>query len=187
MALRIYTKTGDKGTTALLGGTRVSKGSLRITAYGSIDTLNSYVGWVADLQEEKKVQELLRKVQDRLFTTGSLLAADPDKELSMKLPELQQEDILQLEKAMDDITAVLPPLRSFILPGGHVAISACHIARCHCREAERMCVALQEAEENIPQLVVPYLNRLSDYLFMLARYTAMRLNVQEISWKPKSD
>lgn len=187
MALRIYTKTGDKGTTALLGGTRVSKGSLRIAAYGSVDTLNSYVGWVADLQEEKKVQELLREIQDRLFTAGSLLAADPGKKLKMKLPELRQDDIQRLENAIDDIDTVLPPLSSFILPGGHATVSACHITRCHCREAERLCVALEEAEENIPALVVPYLNRLSDYLFILARYTAMRLKVPEISWTPRND
>lgn len=186
MAFRIYTKTGDKGTTALIGGTRVSKGSLRIATYGSIDTLNSYLGWVADLQKDENVRTLIRQIQDRLFTLGAQLAVDPNKAVKMPLPELKPEDIQQLEKAIDHINAVIPPMRSFVLPGGHVSVSACHIARCHCREAERLCVALEDTEEKIPALVIPYLNRLSDYLFMLSRYTAMQLKVKEIPWEPST-
>lgn len=187
MAFRIYTKTGDKGTTALIGGARVSKGSLRIAAYGSVDTLNSYLGWVADLQEEEKVRLFIHHIQEQLFTIGAILAADPNKEIRMSLPELKQEAIQILEKAIDDMDAVVPPMRSFVLPGGHVAVSAGHIARCHCREAERLCVSLEETEGKIPAPVVPYLNRLSDYLFMLSRYTAMKLNIEEIPWQPKTE
>lgn len=185
MAIKIYTKTGDKGTTALIGGTRVSKGSLRIAAYGTVDTLNSYIGWVADLQTDKEVIVLLREIQDRLFTVGSTLASDPNKKIRMPLPELEQEDITLLEKDIDKMNDRVPAMRSFILPGGHVAVSACHISRCHCREAERLCVTLESEENNVPPLVIPYLNRLSDYLFMLARYTALQLGVEEISWKAR--
>ncbi len=183
MAFRIYTKKGDQGQTSLIGGKRVSKGSLRIATYGTVDTLNSYVGWVADLQAEEKVQTLLRRIQDRLFTIGSLLACDPEKEIRMKLPSLTQNDIGLLEKAIDEMDEKVPPMRSFILPGGHVAVSSCHIARCHCREVERLCVALEAQGQKTAPFVIAYLNRLSDYLFMLARYTAFQLNVEEIAWK----
>lgn len=185
MAFRIYTKTGDKGTTSLIGGSRISKGSLRIATYGAVDTLNSYIGWVSDLQKEKEILSLIHEIQDRLFTIGSLLAADPEKEIKMSLPGLKQEDIALLEKAIDKMNEAIPPLRSFVLPGGHVAVSACHIARCHCREAERLCVALYEEEKKGEALIIPYLNRLSDYLFMLSRYTAVKLNIKETPWKPR--
>lgn len=183
MALKIYTKTGDEGTTSLLGGTRVSKSSLRIDAYGTIDTLNSYIGWACDYQEEEPVITFLRQIQEHLFTIGSSLATDPNKEVKMDLPHLKMEDIYQLEQAIDAINEQVPPLRSFILPGGHVAVSACHIARCSCREAERLIVALITNDELVEPLVIPYLNRLSDYLFMLARYTSMKLGIEEITWK----
>ncbi len=183
MAFRIYTKKGDLGKTSLIGGTRVSKGSLRIATYGAVDTLNSYMGWVADLQTAEEVRSLLRKIQDRLFTIGSRLACDPQKKIRMQLPGLKEDDIHLLEKAIDNIDKKVPPLRSFILPGGHVAVSACHITRCHCREAERLCVMLNEEEKSTDPLIIPYLNRLSDYLFMLSRYTALQLNVEEVAWK----
>lgn len=185
MAFRIYTKTGDKGKTALLGGTRVSKASLRIEAYGTVDELNSYLGWVADLQSDEKVISLIREIQDRLFTVGSALACDPDKEIKMSLPDLKEEDITVLESAIDTIDQEVPPMRSFILPGGSPAISVCHVARCVCRRAERLCVALTEHDEPVGELVIPYLNRLSDYLFMLARFTAHATGVNEIAWKAK--
>lgn len=185
MAFRIYTKTGDKGETSLIGGTRVSKSSLRIEAYGTVDELNCYVGWAGDHQQEAEVTSLIREIQDRLFTIGSSLATDPEKEVKMKLPGLEKEDILALEKAIDRIDETVPPLRSFILPGGDGAVSVCHVARCVCRRAERLCVALTEQEETVPPLVIPYLNRLSDYLFMLARYTSFKLGVEEIPWKAR--
>lgn len=185
MASKIYTQKGDKGKTALLGGTRVSKASLRIASYGTIDTLNSYVGWVADWQKEEEIIALLRKIQNSLFTIGSFLSVDPDKETRMKLPHLKPADITLLEENIDKMDREVPPLRSFILPGGHQAVSACHIARVHCREAERICVALEETEGELPDLVVPYLNRLSDYFFMLARYTAVLYGVEERLWQPR--
>lgn len=186
MAFRIYTKTGDKGKTALLGGTRVSKASLRIEAYGTVDELNSYMGWVADLQNDQHVVALIREIQDRLFTIGSTLACDPHKEIKMSLPNLKEEDITALEKAIDAIDDQVPPMRSFILPGGSPAISVCHVARCVCRRAERLCVALTENDEPVAPLVIPYLNRLSDYLFMLARFTAQSSGINDIPWKARS-
>lgn len=185
MAFRIYTKTGDKGQTALLGGTRVSKASSRIEAYGNLDELNSYLGWVADWQNDPEVVDLIREIQDRLFTMGSSLACDPDKEIRMSLPDLRQTDLDRLEKVIDKIAIEVPEMRSFILPGGHQAVSLCHVARCVCRRAERSCVSLAENKEAVGPLIIPYLNRLSDYLFMLARYTAHRLGVEEIAWKPR--
>lgn len=185
MAFRIYTKTGDKGKTGLIGGTRVSKASPRIEAYGTIDELNSYLGWTADLQQEEHVIALLREIQDRLFTIGSSLACDPAKEIKMSLPDLREADIALLENAIDAINDKVPPMRSFILPGGSPAISVCHVARCICRRAERLCVGLLENDEMIGPLIIPYLNRLSDYLFMLARYTAHSSGTEEIPWKPR--
>jgi cob(I)alamin adenosyltransferase len=185
MAFRIYTRTGDKGQTSLIGGTRVSKSSLRIEAYGTIDELNAYVGWAGDYQRDAEVVRLIRDIQDRLFTMGSSLATDPGKEVKMKLPELAEADIRELEKAIDAIDEQVPPLRSFILPGGDPAVSVSHVARCICRRAERLCVALTEQGEPVGPLVIPYLNRLSDYLFMLARYSSLQAGVEEIPWKPR--
>jgi cob(I)alamin adenosyltransferase len=185
MAFRIYTKTGDAGKTSLIGGTRVSKSSLRIEAYGTVDELNSYLGWAADYQQEETVISLLREIQDRLFTIGSSLATDPDKDVKMSLPDLLSEDITLLEKAIDEIDRKVPPMRSFILPGGDPAVSVCHVARCICRHAERLCVSMTEQGETVGPLVIPYLNRLSDYLFMLARRTSHSLGVEEIPWKAR--
>lgn len=182
---RIYTKTGDKGNTSLLGGTRISKASLRIETYGTVDELNSYIGWTADYQKDEKVIAIIREIQDRLFTIGSSLACDPKKEVKMRLPDLKEDDISLLEKAIDEINGQVPPMRSFILPGGNAAISVCHVARCVCRRAERLCVALTENEEFVGPLIIPYLNRLSDYLFMLARLTAHSSGIEEIPWKAR--
>ncbi len=185
MAYRIYTKTGDQGQTALLGGTRVSKHHERIEAYGTVDELNSVLGWVADLQDDADTITLLREIQERLFTIGSSLACDPARDTRIQLPDLRDSDLQRLEKVLDEMEASVPPLRSFILPGGHPAISAAHIARCVCRRAERQCVGLADTGAFVAPLVIPYLNRLSDYLFMLARVTAKRLGVAELRWEPR--
>ena len=186
MSMKIYTKTGDKGNTSLIGGTRVSKAHLRIEAYGTVDELNSHIGLCKDLVTDKESNTILEEIQDRLFTIGSALACDPAKETKMKIPDLREEDISLLEKEIDRMTAILPVMKSFILPGGHATVSQLHIARCVCRRAERCCVRL-EAEKNEVEAIIPkYLNRLSDYLFVLARYISHRLNVPEIPWKART-
>lgn len=183
MAFRIYTKTGDKGETSLIGGTRLPKHHIRIEAYGTVDELNSYVGLLRDLTADTSTQDLLIDIQDRLFTIGSHLAADPVKN-KMQLPPIHEEDVIKLEKAIDAIDAVVPEMKSFILPGGHVTVSHCHIARCICRRAERAVLRLAE-NEHIEEIHAKYLNRLSDYLFMLSRWYSHTLNAKEIPWKPK--
>ncbi|MCC6634137.1 MAG: cob(I)yrinic acid a,c-diamide adenosyltransferase [Chitinophagaceae bacterium] len=183
--MKIYTKTGDAGKTSLIGGTKVPKSHIRIESYGTIDELNSYIGLVADYSSEEHIKIILKEIQDRLFTIGSSLATDPDKDPIMKLPDLKEEDILLLEQEIDNMNKELPVMKSFILPGGHVVVSTTHIARCVCRRAERICVAMQQEEMFISPIVIKYINRLSDYLFMLARYTAQQLNVQEIPWKAR--
>jgi len=184
MPLKIYTKTGDNGTTSLIGGTKVLKSDPRIEAYGTVDELNSYVGLCYDLITDRSQQEVLRGVQDRLFTIGASLACDPEKEPRMKIPDLKEEDITSLENEIDKMTSVLPEMKNFILPGGHPTVSHLHIARCVCRRAERCCVRLLEHEtEN--SIIVKYLNRLSDYLFVVARYTAYQLKLEETAWRPR--
>jgi cob(I)alamin adenosyltransferase len=185
MAFKIYTKTGDLGKTTLIGGTKVPKSHLRIETYGTVDELNSYIGLVTDYIDSTEIKGLLKEIQDRLFTIGSSLACDPDKEPKMKLPDLKEEDVQLLEKEIDRMNEELPPMQSFILPGGHPAVSTTHITRCVCRRAERLCVNMQEHEFFVDVLVIKYLNRLSDYLFILARYISRILNVQEIEWKPR--
>jgi cob(I)alamin adenosyltransferase len=182
---KIYTKTGDKGSTSLIGGVRVPKSHIRIDSYGTIDELNSCLGMVGDMSANNEIQEALREIQDRLFTIGSELATSPDKEVKMKLPDLHEADITWLEAQIDKMNEVLPEMRSFILPGGNVASSTCHVARCICRRAERICVAMQEHNEPIAPLIIPYLNRLSDYLFVLARYIGHINNAPEIPWRPR--
>ncbi|MEL7021905.1 MAG: cob(I)yrinic acid a,c-diamide adenosyltransferase [Bacteroidota bacterium] len=179
MAFKIYTKTGDTGETGLFGGKRLPKSHIRIDAYGTVDELNSYVGLVRDCVTAEHLKVLLKEVQDRLFTIGSNLASDPDKE--MKVPDILPADIELLEKAMDALDEKLPPLKSFILPGGHPIVSYCHIARCVCRRAERLVVALHR-EEPVEPILIRYLNRLSDYLFTLARGLARDLEVEEVKW-----
>lgn len=184
MSLKIYTKTGDKGTTSLIGGTKVLKSDLRIEAYGTVDELNSYIGLCRDVLADDNSPKVLQKVQDRLFTIGSSLACDPEKEPKMKIPDLREEDIVMLENEIDRMDSQLPEMKNFILPGGHATVSHLHIARCVCRRAERCCVRLLESEKE-NSLIIKYLNRLSDYLFILARYTAHLLNVEEIIWRPR--
>lgn len=185
MALKIYTKTGDKGKTSLIGGTKVPKSHMRIEAYGTIDELNSWVGMVNDQIENLSPGSILKEIQDRLFTIGSSLACDPEKEPRMKIPDLKDADVELLEKEIDKMNEVLPAMKSFILPGGHIAVSSAHITRCVCRRAERICVGMQENELFIDPLVIKYINRLSDYLFVLARFISHQLNAEEIPWKPR--
>lgn len=185
MAFRIYTKTGDKGTTSLIGGTKVEKSHLRIETYGTIDELNSHIGYCNDQIHDKESNALLLEIQDRLFTIGSSLATDPEKEPKMKIPDLLEEDIQLLEKEIDRMTDKLPPMTAFILPGGHTTISSLHIARCVCRRAERCCVRMQHKGFEVAPLIITYINRLSDYLFVLSRYMGWLLQVEEIKWKPR--
>ena len=182
--MKVYTKKGDTGTTQLIGGTRVPKHSLRIETYGTIDELNSYIGLIRDqkINEEHKIQ--LLEIQDRLFTLGSILASDPSKE-TMKLPELKESDIVNLEVWIDVMDEVLEPMRNFVLPGGHTTVSFTQIARCVCRRAERLISHLAE-NDVIDPLVLQYLNRLSDYLFVFARYIAKENNIKEHFWTPKN-
>lgn len=183
MAFKIYTKTGDKGQTSLIGGTRVPKHHIRIEAYGTVDELNSYIGLIRDQKIDEHSRQLLIEVQDRLFTIGSSLASDPEKS-KMKIPDLREEDITLLEQEMDKMNDVLPEMRSFVLPGGHTTVSFCHIARCVCRRAERLTIHLSETDY-VAELVIKYLNRLSDYLFVLSRKLSYDLQADEIPWVPR--
>jgi cob(I)alamin adenosyltransferase len=185
MAFKIYTKTGDKGLTSLIGGTRVPKSHIRIESYGTVDELNSYLGFVNDLSDDTTIKEWLREIQDRLFTLGAELATTPEKEVKMKLPDLHESDISWLEQCIDKMNESLPEMRSFILPGGQQAASVCHIARCICRRAERLCVGMKEQEEYVPEMILQYLNRLSDFLFVLARYITHQEGKAEIPWRPR--
>jgi len=164
---------------------QVSKSDIRIESYGTIDELNSFIGLLGDSIQDEHSKTILKEIQDRLFTIGSSLASDPDKAPQMKIPDLKEEDVQLLEKEIDAMEKVLAPMKSFILPGGHIAVSTAHIARCVCRRAERICVNLKEKESVVEPLILKYLNRLSDYLFVLARYTGHLLNAEEIVWKPR--
>lgn len=181
--MKIYTKTGDKGSTSLVGGTRVSKADLRLEAYGTVDELNAYLGLLADQPVNEVRKELLRELQDRLFTIGSHLASEPDR-TSKRLPDLLDSDLLLLENEMDRMSEALPPLRAFVLPGGHPSVSFGHVARTVCRRAERAVILLHEREE-VDEIIIRYLNRLSDFLFMLCRKMAQELAVEEVTWKPR--
>ena len=180
--MKIYTKKGDKGETSLLGGTRVSKSHIRIESYGTVDELNSWIGLIRDQQIDNNTKKFLIHIQDRLFTIGSHLASDPAKS-GIKIPGIKEEDVSALEKEMDKMNEVLPEMRSFVLPGGHTTVSYCHIARCVCRKAERCTVHLA-SEEKVEDIIIKYLNRLSDYLFVLSRKLSNDLKAEEIPWKP---
>ncbi|MBX3238505.1 MAG: cob(I)yrinic acid a,c-diamide adenosyltransferase [Chitinophagaceae bacterium] len=182
MAFKIYTKTGDKGSTSLIGGTKVSKSDIRIDAYGAVDELNAHIGLCRDVLADEQTREALFTIQNNLFVIGSQLACDPEKKTGMSIPELPLTAIQILESAIDRMEGNLPPLKNFILPGGHVHISYIHIARTVCRRAERHCVRLAENAPP-PPAIIPYLNRLSDYLFVLARYTGQLYNIEDIPWK----
>lgn len=181
--LKIYTKTGDKGQTSLIGGTRVPKYHERIEAYGTLDELNSFIGLIRDQPMDSEQSLILKEIQDRVFTAESLLAAGPDADIN-KLPKLFEEDITFLEKQIDKMNEKLPELTSFILPGGHTTVSFCHVARTVCRRAERLTIKLIEMNPDTFQgdIIVKYLNRLSDYLFVLARKFSYDLGVSETPW-----
>lgn len=181
--MKIYTKTGDQGITSLLGGMRVPKSDLRIDAYGTIDELNSYLGLLRDQEVNGKRTDLLKEIQDRLFTIGAELATVPGKD-KVKKPDLHTEDVDLLEQEMDLMESQLPMLTAFILPGGHQSVSFCHLARTVCRRGERIVVELASLEP-VSELIIQYLNRLSDYLFVLGRKMAQELNVEEVTWKPR--
>jgi len=181
--MKIYTKTGDKGKTSLLGGTRVSKSYIRIDAYGTVDELNSYLGLISDLDNDPQRVELIRNIQYRMFTVGSSLAAETERARDFK-PDLEEEDISVLERSIDEMNEVLPAMKNFIIPGGHQLVSTTHIARTVCRRAERLVINLSETEE-IEEIIIRYLNRLSDFLFVLARKQGYDLGINEIPWKPR--
>ena len=182
--LKIYTKTGDKGETSLIGGSRVPKYHIRIEAYGTVDELNSYVGYLRDQLYEENLRKELLEVQDRLFTVESLLAAEEGKDLSNRLPQLFEDDVLRLEREIDDMNRVLPDLGHFILPGGHPLVSLCHICRTVCRRAERQCIRLN-TEFPVDEVIIHYLNRLSDYFFVLSRFIALNRQVPDLPWKAR--
>lgn len=181
--MKIYTKTGDKGLTSLIGGTRVPKFHLRIECYGTVDELNSYLGLIMCQNIDQHSQKVLKEIQDRLFTVGASLAADPEKS-KMKIPDLHEGDIELLEKEMDSMNGMLPELKHFILPGGNTVASYCHIARCVCRRAERLTVHLA-SESFVDEKMTIYLNRLSDYLFVLARKLSSDAKTEENIWVPR--
>lgn len=180
--LKIYTKTGDKGSTSLLSGNRVPKNHHRLHAYGTTDELNSWVGLLREYADNETANQLIA-IQDTLFALGSHLATEPGN-VNFVLPSLSKNAIIELEKAIDLMNEALPELRNFVLPGGHASVSYCHIARTVCRRAERHIVALAETAE-VPEFILVYINRLSDYLFVLSRYYAMQQNAMETPWKPK--
>ncbi|QJD79000.1 cob(I)yrinic acid a,c-diamide adenosyltransferase [Spirosoma rhododendri] len=182
--MKIYTKTGDTGQTALIGGRRVSKAELRIDAYGTVDELNAWVGLLRDQPVNTTRIAELAEIQDRLFTIGAELATDPDKSVKKALPAIVESDVVRLEESMDAMDAELPELRAFVLPGGHQSVSFCHLARTVCRRTERIVIALN-AQETVDPLVIQYLNRLSDYFFVLGRSMAQALAADEIEWKPR--
>jgi cob(I)alamin adenosyltransferase len=190
--MKIYTKTGDNGTTALFGGTRVKKYNSRIESYGTVDELNSYIGLIKDQEISDESKASLLKIQNELFTLGAMLATPPEKETlkngkeRLNIPKIDDTSILFLENEIDKMDAVLPQMTHFVLPGGHQAVSFCHIARCVCRRAERLSVELND-EEPLNENILKYLNRLSDYLFVLARKLSLDLDVEEIKWIPKKN
>lgn len=188
--MKVYTKTGDKGTTALFGGTRVPKHHIRIESYGTVDELNSHIGLIRDQDINPNYKKILERVQDRLFTLGAILATDPEKAVlkngkdRLNIPKIAEADIELLENEIDAMETELPPMTHFVLPGGHTTVSYCHIARCVCRRAERLSVHLNEIEPT-DVMVLTYLNRLSDYLFVLARKLSHDLNADEVKWIPE--
>ena len=190
--MKIYTKTGDQGETSLFGGTRVRKSNIRIDAYGTVDELNSYIGLIRDQDIDTHSKQILINIQDKLFTVGAILATDPEKAIlkrgkeRLNIPKISQEDIEILDREMDTMNIDLPQMTHFVLPGGHQTVSFCHIARCVCRRAERLASALNDLEPFQPESL-KYLNRLSDYLFVLARKLSHDLQAEEVKWIPKKE
>mgnify|MGYP001257470065 FL=1 len=188
--MKIYTKTGDTGTTALFGGTRVAKHHIRIESYGTVDELNSYIGLIRDQEIDLDIKEVLIDIQNKLFTVGAILATPPEKETlkngkeRLNIPKISEQDITRLETQMDKMNELLPQMTHFVLPGGHTTVSYCHIARCVCRRAERISTLLNE-QQGIDPRVLKYLNRLSDYLFVVARKLSYDLKADEVKWIPE--
>jgi cob(I)alamin adenosyltransferase len=180
--MKIYTKTGDAGQTSLYGGKRLSKADLRVDAYGTLDELNSWIGLIKDEIHGTHIKDLLKEIQDRIFTISSHIASDPEAE--MPLPDIFDQDITLLESEIDKMNEHLEPLKFFILPGGHRKVSEIHIVRTVCRRAERMIVSLSE-HSKVESIIIIYLNRLSDYLFVLARFIAKELEIEENKWVPR--
>lgn len=181
--MKVYTKTGDQGETSLFGGSRVSKGHLRIHAYGTVDELNSYIGLLIDLLPDASMKPELIRIQDRLFTLGALLATEHEA-TKKRLPAITKEDVEFLETSIDRMEASLDPIKTFVLPGGHPTVSYSHISRCVCRRSERICVELS-ATNKVDEIVIQYLNRLSDYLFVFSRHLTKILKVKETPWIPE--
>lgn len=190
--MKVYTKTGDKGTTALFGGTRVPKDHIRIESYGTVDELNSHIGLVRDQNIAESHRQILERIQDRLFTVGAILATPPEKEIlkngehRLKISKISDADLELLENQIDLMEGSLAPMTNFVLPGGHTTVSYCHIARCVCRRAERLAVHLDH-NDPVDPYVIMYLNRLSDYLFTLARMLSFELGAKEVKWIPQKD
>lgn len=184
MSLKVYTKTGDKGTTALIGGTRVAKDHIRIEAYGTVDELNSFVGVLNDQLDDTDIKTWLFDIQNRLFDLGAVLATDPNKDIKMQLPDIEEQHIAGLEQKIDLMEEALSPLKHFILPGGHQAASAAHVCRSVCRRAERNAIHLQNQNEPVNELAIKYLNRLSDFFFVLSRFIIRNHGGAEIQWRP---
>lgn len=187
--MKIYTKTGDQGTTSLFGGSRVSKTNIRIDAYGAIDELNSWLGLIRDQDIDVQHKKTIIKIQNDLFTIGSVLATDPKKAIlktgkeRLNITTIKETDIHFLEQEMDVMNSSLPAMTHFILPGGHQTVSYCHIARTVCRRAERKSTALFE-KKPFETSILAYINRLSDYLFVLGRKLSNDLEINEIKWIP---
>lgn len=181
---KIYTKTGDKGETSLIGGKRIPKYHDRIEAYGSLDELNSFIGLIRDQKIDEHSHQVLLEIQDRVFIAESILATDPDANFKPKLPQIFEEDIVMLEGEIDKMNESLPALTNFVLPGGHPVVSYCHIARTVCRRAERITLKLAQSNK-VDLLVIKFLNRLSDYLFVLSRKVAKDMHVVETPWKAR--
>jgi cob(I)alamin adenosyltransferase len=182
--MKVYTKTGDKGTTALVGGKRVAKASVILEAYGTVDELNSWMGMTRDQANLDGISEQVIQIQNTLFNIGALLASEPKARVKYQLVDITTNDVAFLGQKIDEMETELPPITQFILPGGNTAISSAHIARTTCRRAERRILEIP-AEHEVPEFVVPYINRLSDYLFVLARYITLKTNAQEIPWTSK--
>ena len=183
--MKIYTKTGDKGKTSLLGGGRVAKYHLRIEAYGTVDELNSQIGVLRSLEIDAASKEVLIRIQTFLFTAGSQLASEPGKN-KIKIPKLKADAVTFLETGIDKMQEDLPPMRNFVLPGGHPAVAAAHMARCVCRRAERIVLHLKD-ESEVPDPIPVFLNRLSDFLFVLSRKLSKDLGIEEIPWIAEKD
>ena len=182
MSFKIYTKTGDKGETSLFGGKRLPKNDDRIDAYGTIDELNSFIGWLRDSVEKEDLKNNLKEIQDRLFTIGSNLASDPSK--NMITPDVIEADVEFLEQQIDAMEEELTPLKHFVLPGGHSSVSICHVCRTVCRRAERCIISLSQSEK-VEEIIIRYVNRLSDYFFVLGRKISQVVGAEEVKWIPR--